>query len=206
MRRQGQDRAADFPRTCDGWTCQDDTGGLEWHAVVDGGYDSAVPPVILLLVASLLALAPHDTEAAPAAPGFTVKLLDSGRTLDSKELIGKSIVVVRFQASYCKPCVKESAAFGRLVERYRNRGVEFVALHVQDTLADTRKFMRAQKVSYPVALDPKLTVGNRFGFKGTPYTVVIDRKGEMVARISGASAVGRLPKIIDELLREPPPS
>jgi peroxiredoxin len=169
-------------------------------------YDSAVPPVVLLLLVSLLALAPHRVEAAPAAPGFTVKVLDSGRTLDSKELIGKSIVVVRFQASYCKPCVKESAGFGRLVERYRNRGVEFVALHVQDTLADTRRFMRAQKVSYPVALDPKLTVGNRFGFKGTPYTVVIDRKGEMVARISGASAVGRLPKILDELLREPPPS
>jgi len=169
-------------------------------------YDSAVPPVVLLLVASLLTLAPQRAEAAPAAPGFTVKLLDSGRTLDSKELIGKSIVVVRFQASYCKPCVKESPAFGRLVERYRNRGVEFVALHVQDALADTRRFMRAQKVSYPVALDPKLTVGNRFGFKGTPYTVVIDRKGEMVARISGASAVARLPKILDELLREPPPS
>ena len=60
--------------------------------------------------------------------------------------------------------------------------------------------MRAYKVTYPVALDPKLTIGNRFGFKGTPYTVVIDRKGEIVARLNGASAVSRLPRILDDLL------
>ena len=61
--------------------------------------------------------------------------------------------------------------------------------------------------SYPVALDPKLTIGNTFGFKGTPYTVVIDRRGEMVSQIHGASAVSRLPRILDELLKaNPPPS
>jgi peroxiredoxin len=80
-----------------------------------------------------------------------------------------------------------------------------VALHVQDTAADTRNFVRRNKVNYPVALDPKLTIGNTFGFKGTPYTVVIDRRGEMVAQIHGASAVSRLPRILDELMKEEAP-
>jgi hypothetical protein len=67
--------------------------------------------------------------------------------------------------------------------------------------------VRAQKVTYPVALDPQLTIGNRYGFKGSPYTVVVDRRGEMVARIHGVSAVSRLPRILDEILRtEPPPA
>ncbi len=141
--------------------------------------------------------------AAPAAPGFRVKLLDSPRVIDSRELLGKKVIVLRFQASYCRPCRRESASFARLVERYHDRGVEFLALHVQDTVADTRRFVRAQKVTYPVALDPRLTIGNRFGFEGTPYTVVIDRKGELVARIRGESAVSRLPRILDEALRAP---
>ena len=63
--------------------------------------------------------------------------------------------------------------------------------------------VREQNATYPIALDPKLTVGNRFGFKGTPYTVVVDKKGELVARIHGVSAVASLPKILDGLLARP---
>jgi hypothetical protein len=72
---------------------------------------------------------------------------------------------------------------------------------VQDTAADARAFLRANKASYPVALDPRLTIGNRFGFRGTPYTVVVDRKGEIAARLVGESATTKLPRILDDLLR-----
>ena len=154
-----------------------------------------------LLVATLTAVA----WAAPAAPGFRVRLLDGKRALDTRELIGKKVLVVRFQASYCKPCARESPALVRLADRYRARGVDVLAIHVQDTAADVRRFVSRHKVTYPVALDPRLTIGNRFGFKGTPYTVVIDRKGEMVARLHGVSVVGRLPKILDGILAKDAP-
>lgn len=160
-----------------------------------------------LTLALVAGVAPGSGRAdnPPDAPAFRVQLLDSKRVVDSRELAGRNVLVVRFQASYCRPCAKESRAFGRLMDRYRDRGVEFVAVHVQDTLADTRKFMRAQKVTYPVALDPQLTIGNRFGFKGTPYTVVIDLKGELVAKIHGEGAMSQLPKILDEALSQAPP-
>ena len=161
--------------------------------------------VVLFVLAALLALT-STVAAAPAAPGFKVRLLD-GRSLDSRDLIGKKILVLRFQASYCKPCARESPALARLTERYRGRGVEVLAVHVQDAVVDVRRFMRANKVTYPVALDPKLTIGNRYGFKGTPYTVVVDRQGEIVARLLGESAVTRLPRVLDEILKkEPPPA
>ena len=159
--------------------------------------------ILLALVLAVLTVGP--AAAAPAAPGFRVKLLDSGRTFDSREMMGKKVVVLRFQASYCKACAREAAAFGRLVERYRGREVEFLALHVQDTVAETRRFVRAQRINYAVALDPKLTIGNRYGVKGTPYTVVIDRKGEIAARLPGESAVTRLPRVLEEALRQGAP-
>jgi thiol-disulfide isomerase/thioredoxin len=157
----------------------------------------------LLTVAALLSLA-VAAHAVPAAPGFRVKTLD-GRAIDSNELIGKKIVVLRFQASYCKPCAKESPALSRVAERYRDREVEFIAVHVQDTLADTQRFVKRTKATYPITLDPRLNLGNRFGFKGTPYTVVIDKKGEMVARLHGESVVNRLPRILDGLLKRDQP-
>jgi len=155
-------------------------------------------------LALLLAMA-TSSEAAPAAPGFKVRLIDGKTTLDSRDLIGKKILVLRFQASYCKACAREAPALGRLFDKYRSKDVEVVAVHVQDTAADTRAFARKYKATYPVALDPRLTIGNTFGFKGTPYTVVIDRRGEMVAQIHGASAVSRLPRILDELLKNEAP-
>jgi peroxiredoxin len=157
---------------------------------------------VLLLPALLVALA-GVAQAAPAAPGFKVRTLD-GRAIDSNELIGRKVIVLRFQASYCKTCVKESPELSRVVERYRDRDVEVVAIHVQDTATDTQRFVKRTNATYPIALDPRLTLGNRFGFKGTPYTVVIDRKGEIAARVHGAGAVRRLPRTLDGLLKQDP--
>jgi peroxiredoxin len=156
-----------------------------------------------LALAGLLLLT-SPAAAAPAAPGFKVRLLDSPRTFDSRDLIGKKVLVLRFQSSYCKACARESAALGRVAERYRDRDVEVLAIHVQDAVVDARAFVRAHKVHYPVALDPTLTIGNRYGFKGTPYTVVVDRRGEIVLRQHGESVVSRLPKILDEILKKEP--
>ena len=157
----------------------------------------------LLTFAAVLWLA-GTAHAAPAAPGFKLTTID-GRVVDSLELIGKKVIVLRFQASYCKPCVKESPALSKLADRYRERDVEVIAVHVQDTVADTRRFIETTKATYPVAMDPRLNFGNRFGFKGTPYTVVIDRKGEMVLRLHGESVVNRLPRILDGLLKRDQP-
>ena len=71
--------------------------------------------------------------------------------------------------------------------------------------SDARRFVGDHRVNYALALDPKLTIGNRYGMKGTPYTVVIDRKGEISARLAGESAVTRLPRILDEALRRGAP-
>jgi peroxiredoxin len=160
-------------------------------------------PRALVMVAAVLTAG--VALAAPAAPGFRARTLDGTRAIDSTELIGKKIVVLRFQASYCKPCAREAAALVRVADRYRSRGVDVIVVHVQDTAADTRRFVRAHHITEPVVLDPRLSLGNRFGFKGTPYTVVIDRRGEMVQRLHGVGAVGRLPAILDSLLAEQPP-
>jgi peroxiredoxin len=100
--------------------------------------------------------------------------------------------------------VRESAALSRVADRYQDRGVEIIAIHVQDTAADVRKFARTTKATYPIALDPKLALGNKFGFKGTPYTVIIDQKGEMVVQQHGVGVPNRLPRTLDELLQRTP--
>jgi peroxiredoxin len=162
-----------------------------------------------LLLTLALTLCASPALAAPSAPAFTITTLDDASTFDSRALIGKKILVVRFQASWCKVCAEEAPGIERLYEKYRAHGVEVVGVHIQDTAADARRFLKGHGAMYPAGLDPHLTIANRFGFKGTPYTVVINRKGEIVARISGRADEARLTRVLDPLVsasatRKPP--
>ena len=161
-------------------------------------------PVLRLLAACALALIiAAPALAAPSAPAFTLRVLDGSGALDSRALIGKKILVVRFQASWCKVCVEEAPGIERVYETYTPRGVEVVGVQVQDTAADAQRFLKAHGATYPAGLDPKLTIANRFGFKGTPYTVVINKRGEMVARIHGRADEARLARVLDPLVKPP---
>ena len=51
---------------------------------------------------------------------------------------------------------------------------------------------------------PPLLIANRFKARGTPYTIVIDKRGEIVARIAGRSDEARLARVLDPLVKEPP--
>ena len=163
-----------------------------------------MPRALFVLLALILAWPSPPAWAHPTAPAFTLRLLDGKKALDSRAYLGKSVLVVRFQASWCKVCVREAAGFERAYRKYKPLGVEFVGIQVQDTEAEARKFLKAHDATYPTGLDPALKIANRFGFKGTPYTVVISRKGEMMARIRGSADEARLAKAIDPLLPKKP--
>ena len=157
----------------------------------------------LLITLACLALA-APAAAAPAAPAFTVTLLDGSGHFDSRAQIGKHLLVVRFQASWCKVCNEEAAGIERLYQKYRASGVEFVSIQVQDTEADARQFLKANKATYPAGLDPRLKIANRFGFRGTPYTVIVNQRGEIVARIHGRADEARISRILDPLVKTAP--
>jgi len=156
------------------------------------------------LGALLLLAAP--AAAAPAAPVFTITRLDGAGPFDSRAHIGKHVLVVRFQASWCKVCNQEAAGLERIYRKYKASGVELVSVQVQDTEADARHFLQANKATYAAGLDPRLKIANRFGFRGTPYTVVINKRGEMVARIHGRADEARLSRLLDPLVKRAPGS
>jgi cytochrome c biogenesis protein CcmG/thiol:disulfide interchange protein DsbE len=157
---------------------------------------------LLITLGWLLLAAP--AAAAPAAPAFTVTLLDGSGHFDSRSHIGKHVLVVRFQASWCKVCNEEAAGVERIYQKYRTLGVELISVQVQDTEADARHFLEANKTSFPAGLDPRLKIANRFGLRGTPYTVIVNKRGEMVARIHGRIDEARLTKILDPLVKPAP--
>ena len=67
-----------------------------------------------------------------------VPLLTGGEPFDSRSLMGKKVLVLRFQASWCKSCASQAAGIERIYERYKDRGVELLAIQVDDPEKEAR--------------------------------------------------------------------
>ncbi len=110
---------------------------------------------------------------------FKAPLL-SGATFDMGAHLGKKPIVLTFWASWCAPCIKEAPHLARLYRRYGKQGVVFAAVSI-DAASDhakLRKVVAAQKLPYPVPLDPNGEVLAKYGRGASiPLTFVISRTG-----------------------------
>jgi len=160
--------------------------------------------VLAAAALAFLAISPAPAAAAsPAAPAVRMPLLTGGETFDSRALIGKKVLVLRFQASWCKTCAAQAASLQRVYDRYKARDVEILAIHVDDPEPHARAFLERYRATYPAVLDPGMRVANRFGFKRAPYTVVVNKRGEINARLDAATDETRLAAAIDAALKVP---
>jgi thiol-disulfide isomerase/thioredoxin len=100
--------------------------------------------------------------------------------------------VLNFWASWCAPCREEIPDFVALRAQYAAKGVEFVGIAV-DNQANVAQFMQRQTINYPILIGEGAAnnlarqLGNPSG--ALPYTIVLDRDGNIVFK-----HLGRLPR------------
>jgi cytochrome c biogenesis protein CcmG/thiol:disulfide interchange protein DsbE len=119
------------------------------------------------------------------APEFDLPLLDGSGSLSSDDLRG-SPVVVNFWASWCIPCREEAPLLQRAWRQYRDEGVVFLGVNINDAKSDARRFVEKFGITYPTVRDVDLVLPKRFGVKGLPETFFIDDRWTFVGAISGA--------------------
>jgi thiol-disulfide isomerase/thioredoxin len=135
------------------------------------------------------------TEAAligKPAPEFELELLD-GTRFRLAEHKGR-VLVLDFWATWCGPCMQAMPQVERVVQEFRNRGVELVAVNLQENPRQITTTLERQKLQLSVALDRDGTVAEKYGAHAIPQTVIIDQSGT-VARLF----VGGGPHLGDQL-------
>ena len=113
------------------------------------------------------------------------------------------VLVINYWATWCAPCREEIPIFVRLQERYGDRGLQFVGIAI-DQPGKVAEFAAEFRVNYPLliagvdSLELLRQAGNRAGV--LPYTLVIDRKGNLVSREPGGLKESRLESLLQPLL------
>ena len=110
-------------------------------------------------------------------PSFKLRDIQ-GRKYDSKELIGK-IVVLNFWFINCGPCRLEIPELNKLVQHYAQReDVVFLAVALDERTA-VQTFVGQRPYDYALVADGRY-VAERYGVKSFPTNLVIDRQGKVV--------------------------
>ncbi|CAB4529461.1 unannotated protein [freshwater metagenome] len=133
--------------------------------------------------------------SAPAITGLT--LLGTNYTFE----VGK-VAVVNVWASWCSPCRAEEPTLSAAARAYPE--VEFIGILTRDNPVNAEAFVRKRAIPYPTLIDDSILAGFRKSLPANaiPSTVIIDKSGDVAARISGAVTVASLKEVIEKVLSE----
>ena len=107
------------------------------------------------------------------AEDFSLPTIDGG-SFRLAEQRGK-VVLVNFWATWCAPCLEEMPAMERLWRRHKDAGFILVAVSVDTDPKKVPPFVSARKFSFPVVVDPKMAVAEKYGVRAVPSSFVVDR-------------------------------
>jgi hypothetical protein len=128
----------------------------------------------------------------------------SGMTLTGKNYTfnGGQVAVVNVWASWCAPCRAEAPTLAALSEKYTD--VAFIGILTRDNPATAEAFVRRFALPYPTLIDDSVLIGFRKSLPANaiPSTVVIDKNGNVAARISGEITFASLSEIIEKVSAE----
>jgi thiol-disulfide isomerase/thioredoxin len=95
--------------------------------------------------------------------------------------IGKRPVYLKFWASWCADCRKEFGSLEQAYQKYHSHIAMYaVNLNLNETDESVRAMVKNYKLSIPVVYDRDGSLANTFQLKGTPFHVLIDKKGQVV--------------------------
>jgi thiol-disulfide isomerase/thioredoxin len=131
---------------------------------------------------------PSRAQVRDALASCSLRSID-GRALSFASLKGQ-VLVVNFWASWCRPCRRELPMLESLNRDLASRGGRVIAISIDEDPENVRRFARANHLRLPLYLDGPSGLARRLDLAHIPFTVVIDRGGDVVFTTSGAGEDG----------------
>ena len=133
------------------------------------------------------------------APAFTASGLDGTASFTLTDLRGR-VVLIDFWATWCGPCTTQFPHLNQWHKQYASAGLQIVALSDEEPDL-VREYVAAEKLAYPIGLDPNERIRAAYLVPGIPTTVVIDKTGIVRYVAVGTSDPNEVEAVIVRLLK-----
>jgi cytochrome c biogenesis protein CcmG/thiol:disulfide interchange protein DsbE len=140
---------------------------------------------VLVALGAVASASPASALATgDAAPACAASLLDGGGKLSLADYRG-SVVYLDFWASWCGPCRESFPFMNELQRDLAGKGLRIIAISVDKTAAEARRFLDRYPAQFTVALDTAAACPTAYRLEGMPSSFVIDRTGTVRAVHAG---------------------
>jgi len=166
-------------------------------AFAEGSPDASQSPDAGAVSERLQALGFQVWRPDTAAPNFTLRDL-KGRDVSLEDFKGQ-VVFLNFWATWCPPCRNEMPSMEKLYSRMEGQDFAMLAVDLQENEDQVRRFVDTAGYSFPVLLDSSGRTGAAYQVSGIPTTYIIDKQGNVLARVVGGRE-WHTPEIIELFL------
>ena len=125
---------------------------------------------------------------AQELPSLTLKDLDGNNTDLNTLVQGENVFVFSFWATWCVPCINELDAISEVYEDWQDSyDVQLVAVSIDNarTAYKVKTYVDGQDWDYLVLLDKNQELRQSLNFQTVPYTLLLNKDGEIVYRHQG---------------------
>lgn len=149
----------------------------------------------------------QEIQPGKPAPEIDLPRLEGGQ-IKLSSLRGHPVVVT-FWGTWCPPCKDEFPELVAAHRKYREAGLEVIAVNQRDQeirTTDVEAFVKEYKVEFIVAMDQRGKSRRSYRLIGLPTTVFIDAGGIIRQVNSGPIAPSQLARGLTLILPSKPPA
>jgi cytochrome c biogenesis protein CcmG/thiol:disulfide interchange protein DsbE len=162
--------------------------------------------LIFVFIVSLPIIAQNEEDiTGRKAPNFKLVNLD-GKYVELNNISGSGPILLSFWATWCKPCLEEMSEYNKIYEQYKDKGFVLLAVSTdtEKSVAKVKPYIKSKDYKFAVVLDTNGEVARKYYAQQMPYTVLIDKNGNIVYSHLGymKGDEQKVEKLISELLEK----
>ncbi|MGE7880314.1 thiol-disulfide oxidoreductase ResA [Peribacillus muralis] len=120
----------------------------------------------------------NELNKGEVPPAFSLEVINSEDRINVSDLKGK-VVLINFWGSWCEPCKREMPAIQSVYDKYHTSGFEVLAINLEESPFVVNQFSNQLDVTFPILLDPKGEVSERYNIYNLPASLLLGRDGKI---------------------------